>query len=413
MKAPLRISRFLCLSLIAIGLPSTRAEPAARPFPQHTVYAAGTARPTNLTAGDLDRETADFYDQWKRHRLVPAKSSGELYVAFEGSDKKSDRNVVSVSEGHGYGMIITAMMAGHDADAQNCFNGLYRFFKSHPSKNNPHLMSWCQDHHDSKRQDSATDGDLDIAYSLLLADRQWGSQGEVNYLEAAKRMIDAILESDINREIWSVKLGDAVTPDDSEYADTRSSDLMPGHFRAFARATGRPEWNTIVEKSYKIMESVQAAHSPETGLLPDFICHINTTPVPARAKYLESKHDGSYSYNACRLPFRVALDFLITGEPRSRAVLGKINRWARQKTGEDPTKIGAGYTLSGKEIDHDSQMCFVAPLAVAAMVDPENQAWLNGLDSYVINSARDATGYYDSTIKLLCLIALSGNWWSP
>ena len=58
-------------------------------------------------------------------------------------------------------------------------------------------------------------------------------------------------------------------------------------------------------------------------------------------------------------------------------------------------------------------MCFIAPLAVAAMVDKENQAWLNALSSYVIQSTKDDTDYYDSTIKLLCLIALSGNWWSP
>ena len=100
-------------------------------------------------------------------------------------------------------------------------------------------------------------------------------------------------------------------------------------------------------------------------------------------------------------------------EPRSREVLGKINRWARQKTGGDPSKIAAGYTLSGKEIDKDCQMCFVAPLAVSAMVDAENQAWLDALTTFVIKSSREDTGYYDSTIKLLSLIALSGNWWSP
>ena len=37
--------------------------------------------------------------------------------------------------------------------------------------------------------DSATDGDLDIAYSLLLAHKQWGSNGTVNYLKEAQDMI--------------------------------------------------------------------------------------------------------------------------------------------------------------------------------------------------------------------------------
>jgi len=161
------------------------------------------------------------------------------------------------------------------------------------------------------------------------------------------------------------------------------------------------------------METMQANHSPETGLLPDFICHVDKSPVPAKPKYLESKHDGAYSYNACRVPFRVALDFLVSGEPRSREVLTRMNRWVAQKTGGDPAKITAGYTLSGKGIDKESQMCFVAPLAVSAMVSPDNQAWLDALSAFVVHSSKDDAGYYDGTIKLLCLVALSGNWWNP
>ena len=399
---------FLAISGGALG-----AEPAARPFPQHAAYAAGAIHPASFSAADLDRETAAYYDTWKQKRIVPAKATGELYVAFEGADKKSDRDVISVSEGHGYGMIITVLMAGYDPKAHDQFDGLFRFYKSHPSKNNARLMSWSQDRKDNKRHDSASDGDLDIAYALLLADRQWGSKGGVDYLAEAKQTIDAILQSDVNRELGSVKLGDSITRDDSSYCDTRSSDLMPNHFRAFTRATEHNEWNGILDKSYAIMTAMQAAHSPETGLISDFVCHVQKAPIPAKPKYLESKQDGAYSYNACRLPFRVAVDFLISGEPRSREVVGKINRWARQKTGGDPSKIAAGYTLSGREIDKDNQMCFVAPLAVSAMVDADNQVWLDSLATFVVNSSKEDTGYYDSTIKMLCLIALSGNWWSP
>jgi hypothetical protein len=113
------------------------------------------------------------------------------------------------------------------------------------------------------------------------------------------------------------------------------------------------------------------------------------------------------------VPFRVALDFLVTGEPRSREALAKMNQWIQKKTGGDPAKIAAGYSLSGKEIDKENQMCFVAPFAVSAMVSTDNQAWLNALSDFVIHSSKDDGSYYDSTIKLLCLVALSGNWWNP
>jgi endo-1,4-beta-D-glucanase Y len=416
MQATLCITRILCFSLAAASLAAgAAAEPVSRPFPQHTVYAAGTIKPANVSQDTLDRETSAFYDLWKRKSLVPANTPGEFYVAFGEPDAKADRDVVSVSEGHGYGMLIVTYMAGYDPDAKRSFDGLYRFYKSHPSKNNPRLMSWSQDrkHMNAvKGRDSASDGDLDIAYALLLANRQWGSDGGIDYLGEARAMIDAILADDINRVQSSVKLGDDIRSDDPAFADTRSSDLMPGHFRVFHQTTGRAEWNAVLEKTYALMQSLQKAHSPQTGLLPDFICHVDADPRPAKPKYLESKHDGAYFYNACRLPFRVALDFLISGEPRAKAVLEPINRWIRQKTGDNPAKIAAGYSLSGKEIDTDSQMCFVAPLAVAAMVDRENQAWLNDASAFVVQS-KDDSSYYDSTIKLLCLLALSGNWWSP
>lgn len=34
-------------------------------------------------------------------------------------------------------------------------------------------------------ENSAFDGDADIIYGLILADRQWGSQGDINYRQEA------------------------------------------------------------------------------------------------------------------------------------------------------------------------------------------------------------------------------------
>lgn len=79
-------------------------------------------------------------------------------------------------------MLITAYMAGHDADAQTYFDGLYRFYKAHPSSIDPALMAWQQAKDssgnivDTSGSDAATDGDMDIAYALLLADKQWAAR---------------------------------------------------------------------------------------------------------------------------------------------------------------------------------------------------------------------------------------------
>jgi endo-1,4-beta-D-glucanase Y len=421
MQASSRFIRILSSSLLAMSLTgvSALAEPPTRPFPQHTVYAAGSIKPASVPQATLDQETAAFYETWKRKRLIAADSPGQFYVAFDDRDSKAGSDVITVSEAMGYGMLITAFMAGHDPEAKHYFDGLYRFYKRHPSKNNPRLMAWCQIHGGSNAPDgadSAADADLDIAYALLLAHRQWGSAGEIDYLNEGKSMIEAIFADDINARAYSVKLGDDIASDDPAFADTRSSDLIPDHFRAFQKMTGRAQWGAVVDKSYSIMESLQRNYSPDTGLIPDFVRHVDGTPAPAKPNYLETKHDGDYYYNACRVPFRVGLDYLLNGDPRSKVLVGKMTRWVRQETRDDPAKIAAGYSLNGKRLykDEDNgQMCFVAPLAVAAMAGQDNQPWLDALCGLMIKPGADDDDYFDGTIKMLCLLVVSGNWWSP
>jgi hypothetical protein len=58
-------------------------------------------------------------------------------------------------------------------------------------------------------------------------------------------------------------------------------------------------------------------------------------------------------------------------------------------------------------------MCFIAPFAVAAMISPDNQVWLNRLWDYIVHFSLKDFGYYDNSIKMLGLIILSGNFWEP
>src|SRR5262245_66006088 len=100
-------------------------------------------------------------------------------------------------------MIIFALMAGYDSQDKQYFDGMFNMFDKHRSKNNPNNMSWLIDKSEqsSKDQDSATDGDMDIAYALLLADRQWGSNGKINYLEEARKIItDGIKKSAMSED---------------------------------------------------------------------------------------------------------------------------------------------------------------------------------------------------------------------
>ena len=381
-----------------------------KPFPQHVNYYAGTIKPTNVSQQQLDDSVRFFYDRWKERYINYDCAPGQCYVWFELKGKQC------VSEGQGYGMITVALMAGYDTAAKTTYDGLFSYYKAHPSKKSPMLMAWAQTK-DFKNIDesSATDGDMDIAYSLLLANAQWGSNGAVNYLQEAKAMIHSIMQQEINHQTFSILLSDAIEVDSKDYFDMRSSDFMPAHFKTFKNISGDTDWQKVIDNNYKLFDLLQKKYSPDAGLVPDFIQNVNNKATPAQRSYLESRYDGVYNYNACRVPWRIATDYILNGDERSKIFVDKINRWIRETTKDNPDNISAGYTLEGDDLKRRNfeAMSFIAPFAVASMTDSKNQLWLNNLWSYMEGFDLDQFDYYDNSIKMLTMILLSGNYWQP
>jgi endo-1,4-beta-D-glucanase Y len=406
------VTSFLFAPLLLAAMPAHAAE--NHPFASHPMtYAAGTIRPDHVSQSALDQAVRDFYDEWKGEFLSQTCGTGR-YVVLSHTDGAN----LTVSEAHGYGMLLAALMAGHDPDARTIFDGMYAYFRDHPSIFTPNLMAWYQNKScgDANGGDTASDGDLDIAYALLLADKQWGSCGAVDYLAAAQSVIADIKAAELDTSSQYVLLGDWVTPSDTQYYPaTRSSDFMPDHYRAYLAATSDTDWTDVVDRGYDIFDAIQTTYSASTGLLPDFVVDPLGTPDPAPPGFLEGPNDGKYSYNACRNPWRLATDFVVSGDARASSALAPINAWIRTTTGNDPSQIGAGYALDGTPTpgtDYLSQ-AFVAPFGVGAMVDAANQAWLNDVWGLMISTPLSAEGYYENTLKLLAMIVMSGNWWAP
>jgi len=406
----MKITGFLIVFILSGQLLS--AQNVILPFPQHVKYYDGVITPNHISQLQMDDSVRSFYNQWKERYVNDDAGEDQFYVWTE----KAAGNKKCVSEGQGYGMMIVALMAGYDTDAQKIYDGLYRYFKLHPSKTDSFLMAWAQtDNFKDEDGSSATDGDMDIAYSLLLANAQWGSKGNINYLHEAKSMINAIKKEEINAVTFSVLLSNAVENDSKDYFDMRSSDFMPAHFKSFGNAANDSTWNRVIDSNYKLFSFLQKTYSEDAGLFPDFIQHINKIPTPAVANYLESKYDGYYNYNACRVPWRIATDFIMFGDKRAKIIVEKINKWIRETTQNNPDNISAGYTLKGYDIRtrNFEAISFIGSFAVAAMVDGKNQQWLNKLWDYIEGFDLDQYDYYDNTIKMIDLILLSKNYWVP
>jgi endo-1,4-beta-D-glucanase Y len=400
----------------AVSQTTSSSTSVNRPFPQHTEYVEGSILPSHRSQEQLDQDVRDFYDYWKATYVMDAgtdDAGNQLFRITFGKEIKQAKS--TVSEGQGYGMVIVAVMAGHDPDAQMIFNGLWRFVRAHPSEVDPRLMDWKVPESEYGN-DSAFDGDTDIAFGLLLADAQWGSDGEIDYKTEAVKLITAIRESTIGSDSMLPMLGDWVGEGDETYNQytPRSSDFMLVNFRAFGAATEDEVWLEVVANSQQVMSDLQHNYSPNTGLIPDFIVLTGEghVPQPAPPEFLEASTDGQYSYNAGRVPWRVGSDALLFEDAVSTGITTRISGWAEAAAGGDPYAIKAGYDLDGTPLPDSDYFTtfFAAPLGVAAMLNPDQQQWLNNIYDSVYNTHED---YYEDSVTLLCLITMSGNMWVP
>ena len=379
------------------------------------------------------------YDNYRREHLAAPTPSGNRYIKAGGTNYGGQ--IVTQSEAHGYGMMIFALMANTSmarGDERAIFDGMNQMRRGHPSSSQGagHLMSWVvfSGHENNTlpsqtpapqwpdtspgRRSSATDGDFDMAYALLLAQKVWGG----DYEEQAKLIINQLRQLCMGPNSKRTLLGDWArnswtqtgTNPDPQSLNTRSSDWMPGHFRAFHRATGDVFWLDAIDTIYALLGQVS---NRETGLMPDFVTGRPAVADPKGGGTTGENNQVHYANNACRVPWRLATHWVHYEDQRAKTQIDKISTWLRGATNGNPTieanRIRHGYHLDGKPLDPNSwgAMHFVAPFAAGMIADPANQQFLNNTWTWMMNNnPRDA---YQAAIQLLCMLLITGHWQAP
>ena len=131
----------------------------------------------------------------------------------------------------------------------------------------------------------------------------------------------------------------------------------------------------------------------------------------APPRYLEQNSDGSYGYNACRIPWRLAVDAMCSGDKEPIALLRSLNQWLPKTCQGDPAAIVDGYNLRGRRWPRattDNQ-AFLAPFALAAVFG-EDQDWLDECYRQMMAGEIAEDDYFGNSIKALCLAAFCGRW---
>ncbi|MCL2209596.1 MAG: glycosyl hydrolase family 8 [Treponema sp.] len=367
--------------------------------------------------------------------------------------EEGDINVshITTSESHGYGMMILAYMAGCEESLdhkwipgcvciKDYFDAMLRTVLEFPSsigKNN-HLFAWelfgfpadgenksgykqtdgiktAPFTKDQKSADCATDGDMDIICALLLADSQWGSDKNYNYKQIALDMLECLWNYCVHKKYFTLLLGDWTLGNKGVLGSAvRISDIIPAHLKVFAKTDKEHDWQKVLDASYNVIRDLCESKNLQNGLLPDFAIFKDGKWKAPKKTILEGD-DGSYSYNACRVPWRLGSDYLLYGDTKINTsslfnlIVKPLNEFTSAFT--DIDQLGP-FNLDGSPLGERDPETFAAPFLVTAAAGKANPDWVEkiwnwqGLDDYNGDN-------YGDYVKLLSMLTASGNTWLP
>jgi hypothetical protein len=323
-------------------------------------------------AANYNNAVSQAYERWKK-RFVQANKV--VAVEQEGG--------IVTSESMGYGMLIAAMM-GDEATFES-------FWGYVESKLSGGLMTWKDG-----GSGSATDGDMDIAYALLVADKKWSG-----YKSAADSMISAIRSGDVS--------GTKLKPGNGWDTSFNPSYFAPSYMKAFGGM------DSVISGSYSLLKTNTGSNFPTDwtdwsggAIMPTGQATTGFT-VPV------------YGYDAARIPWRIGLDAcanagdgkiiastivsFFAGKYDSGATIDLVKAGWVKSSGLPATSSSAGQAA------RDMQGSFIGPLGVGAMAtgntamrDRAMRAILDILENGDFNHA-----YFPSTVGFLSLLAMTGN----
>ncbi len=368
------------------------------PFPHSRNYPYGI-KPNNYSQDQMNNFVQLAFNSWRSTYLT---TDGCPY-GMKRIRAGSAQNYETYSEGIGYGLIILVLMDNSINNTQPDFDAVFRYYKHYNDGRN--LMHWKIDASGNVTgQNAATDGDEDVALALLFADKQWGSSGTINYLNEAKTIINSLMTYCVEPNTYVLKPGDVF----GGSHQTNPSYYSPNWYQLFYDVTGDSRWLQVINKSYSTINYFYTTYN--TALVANW-CKADGTRMDSQYRWWNNDYD--YTYDACRVPWRIGMNYLWYGTQHwqnTKSFLLKISNWIKSKTSSNPSAIVDGYDLNGNAIGQYNNAAFVGPFAVAAMCDSSQQEWLNSLFNRLVNFTTGGPwGYYNDHLRLLTMLVITGN----
>ena len=377
-------------------------------FPDNKDYPGLYQIPEYVWGGKSHEKLRDFYNKYMNKEgytdgylyniALPNGGIGKVILMIGmGKEEENCDYMLSTSEAMGYGMIMSVILGDKET-----FDGLLKTVKHYHAYNpatdnlNPRLTSWCipglkgslpenykvnlplsdkridvksprqtlqgAPADKSQCKSSATDGEQDIAYALLMAHWQWEAHikdsknnERFSYLNEAIERYQEISnqimvekEEAGGRKKMFLRIGDHFGElDRSKENLTRPCDWALTHYRAAFELTGDERFNKLIQSIFSYINDDRhpISHRP---LVPDFgwwdeelgtlrVASDNATENPEHISSPQGDTASGYfwndvrvqkwkpagvisnafHWNACRYPWRMTLDAIHYQDQRS------------------------------------------------------------------------------------------------
>lgn len=254
---------------------------------------------------------------------------------------------ITTSEGQGYAMLRAVW-----SDDKVTFDRVWKWTRDTMKRPGDNLFGWRWGKNTNGTygfisgggDNSASDADQDIALALVFASHRWHEPSYQN--DAAKILPDiwnketALISGKryITAGNWAANQNEVVI---------NPSYFAPYAWRIFAAIDRKHNWAGMISPAYEVLSSSGEApldKSKGVGLPPDWL--VVASPSGTLKSPSIPNLSTNYSFDAMRVPWRIALDYIWNKEPRAKTYLDNSFRFITDIYAHD-NKLAGSYSHDG------------------------------------------------------------------
>ncbi|MBR2470927.1 MAG: hypothetical protein IKB43_12425 [Fibrobacter sp.] len=373
-----------------------------------TYYAARPAPNTAAVEAMYANWISRFYVTAEEEITSPG-DLGDLYMSkITGAARiKFDNPLNTVSEGIGYGMLITFFM--NDMDK---FDRLFKYYKAYPvsEASGMYFMRWNikGDKFNggftlAANGGSATDADLDVVAALLMA---YGKTGNAEYKDYALKVAASIYNTEVNPTTHLLMPGnDGKHMNDGYCYNISYFSLVALRLMAKYDTERTAQWNEVKDATLAYMKKVQDAGY---GLWPDW-SDANGAPIDPGNNSSTGKLNNYFGLEGVRIPLRLIWDYDWYGDESTKALASKAAQYIYEKTGGDIKQVLSRYIYTGDQPSTGlGGAHFRGAFCAVWTVNPDYAASVAACNDVIVTTAFTTANYFEPTLQMLDALYLNG-----